>query len=129
MRFSTMWYVRPAKAQINLRIRSVRSEPLLVVWIFYECYICKLLTEQHIRFLSLKGGCTGSYESIHVKIQPCWKSHVTAHIFFTYFRAKTARTVRLACAFAVCMQHLYVLFCQPRVAVTSCFVNKAIRYL
>ena len=27
----------------------------------------KLLTEHHLGFLSLKGGCTGSSESIHVK--------------------------------------------------------------
>ena len=33
----TMWYVRPAKAQISLRIRAVWAEPLLVTWIFYEC--------------------------------------------------------------------------------------------
>ena len=30
MRFPTMWYVRPAKPQISLRIRAVWSEPLLV---------------------------------------------------------------------------------------------------
>ena len=39
----------------------------------------KLLTEQHLEFLSLKGGCRGSPESIRVKIPHCWKSHVTAH--------------------------------------------------
>ena len=31
MRFSTMWYVRPAKAQTSLGIRAVQSMPLLVV--------------------------------------------------------------------------------------------------
>ena len=30
MRFPTMWYVQPAKAQISLRICAVWSEPLLV---------------------------------------------------------------------------------------------------
>ena len=30
MRFPTMWYVLPTKAQTSLRIRAVRSEPLLV---------------------------------------------------------------------------------------------------
>ena len=40
----------------------------------------KLLTEQDLEFLSLKGGCTGSSESIQVKMPHCWKSHVTAHI-------------------------------------------------
>ena len=29
--------------------------------------IVKLLTEHHFEFLSLKGGSTGLYESIHVK--------------------------------------------------------------
>ena len=33
-----MWYVGPAKAQISLRIHAVWSEPLLVAWIFYDCY-------------------------------------------------------------------------------------------
>ena len=55
MRFPTMWYVWPAK-------------PL------------KLLTEHHLEFLSLKGGCTGQPESTLVKMPHCWKSHVTAHI-------------------------------------------------
>ena len=39
----------------------------------------KLLIEHHLEFLSLKGGCTGSSESTHVKIPHCWKSHATAH--------------------------------------------------
>ena len=42
----------------------------------------KLLTEQHLEFLSLKGGCTGSFESTLVKMPHCWKSHVTAQIIF-----------------------------------------------
>ena len=37
MRFPTIWYVRPAKPQISLRIRAVWSEPLLVAWVFYDC--------------------------------------------------------------------------------------------
>ena len=38
----------------------------------------KLLKEHHLEFLSLKGGCTGSYVSTLNKIQHCWKSHVPA---------------------------------------------------
>ena len=38
-----------------------------------------LLTEHHLEFLSLKGGCTGSSESTLVKIPLCWKSYVLAH--------------------------------------------------
>ena len=40
----------------------------------------KLLTEQHLEFLSLKGGCRGLSESLHVKIPRCWKSHALAHL-------------------------------------------------
>ena len=43
----------------------------------------KLLTEHHLEFLSLKGGCTGLSESTLVKMPHCWESHVTAsYIFF-----------------------------------------------
>ena len=40
----------------------------------------KLLTEHHLEFLRLNDGCTGSSESIYVKMPHCWKSHV-AHLF------------------------------------------------
>ena len=43
--------------------------------------IIKLLTEHHLEFLSLKGGCRGSSESTLVKMSNCWKSHVTAHFY------------------------------------------------
>ena len=42
--------------------------------------IVKLLTEYHLEFLSLKGGCTGSSESTLVKMSNCWKSHALAQI-------------------------------------------------
>ena len=41
----------------------------------------KLLTKQHLEFLSLTGGCTDSSESTLVKMQHCWKSHVVAQMF------------------------------------------------
>ena len=42
--------------------------------------IVKLLTEHHLEFLRVKGGCRGSSESTHVKMSNCWKSHAAAHI-------------------------------------------------
>ena len=69
MRFPTMWYARPA----NLCICAVWSS------LEYSVNI-KLLTEHNFEFLSLKGGCTGSSESIHFKMPHCWKSHVAAQI-------------------------------------------------
>ena len=37
--------------------------------------IVMLLTEHHLEFLSLKGGCRGSSESKHVKTPHSWKFH------------------------------------------------------
>ena len=42
--------------------------------------IVKLLTEHHLEFLSLKGGCRGSPKSTLVKMLNCWKSHAVAHL-------------------------------------------------
>ena len=68
MRFPTMWYVRPAKPQISLRMHAVLSEPL-----FFSKYSMsvKLLTEHRLEFLSLKGGCTDSSESTPNKMSHC----------------------------------------------------------
>ena len=57
----------------------------------------KLLTEHHLEFLSLKGGCTGSCESTHVKMSNCWKSHATAHfkVFYLYNVLKICNHSRL----------------------------------
>ena len=70
MIFPTMWYVRPAKPQISLRIRLSLDYSMTI----------KLLTEHHLEFLSLKGGCKGSSESTHVKMPHIWKSHATAQM-------------------------------------------------
>ena len=43
--------------------------------------IVKLLTEHHLEFLRLKGGCRGSSESTLVKMPHCWKSHATAQYY------------------------------------------------
>ena len=40
----------------------------------------KLLTENHLEFLSLKGGCRSWSESALVKMPHCWKSHVMAQL-------------------------------------------------
>ena len=38
------------------------------------------MTEHHLEFLSLRGGCTCSSESTHVKIPHCWISHIAAQM-------------------------------------------------
>ena len=49
----------------------------------YNIRRLQVLTEQHLEFLSLKGGCTGLPESTLVKKPHCWKTHVTAQILVT----------------------------------------------
>ena len=44
--------------------------------------IVKLLTEHHLEFLSLKGGCRGSPKSTLVKVSNCWKSQAMAQLLF-----------------------------------------------
>ena len=44
----------------------------------------KLLTEHHLDFLSLKGGCRGSSEFTHVKIPHCWNvAHYKPDLYST----------------------------------------------
>ena len=62
MRFPTMWYVRPAKPQIEYFM------------------IVRLLNAHHFEFLSLKQGCRGLSESTLVKMPHCWKSHATGQL-------------------------------------------------
>ena len=52
----------------------------------------KLLTKNHLEFLSLKGGYRGSSESTLVEMSNCWKSHAGAFNFY-YFNLKGPRTV------------------------------------
>ena len=57
--------------------------------------IVKLLTERHLEFLSLKGGCRDSSESTHVKMPHCWKSRASAYYLVLFFITGTV-TVRLS---------------------------------
>ena len=59
-------------------IRTFASHLIILI-------IVKLLTGHHLEFLSLKGGCTGSSESIHVKTPHCWKSYIAAQLCRSWF--------------------------------------------
>ena len=68
----------------------------------------KLLTEHHLEFLSLNGGCTGSFESTLVKMSICWRSHATAHIWAPTWENMSSEVceqqrLRQACASARCI--------------------------
>ena len=78
----------------------------------------KLLTEQHLEFLSLKGGCTGSSEYIHVKMHYCWKSHVMTQmciIFFVYNHFRISdRIFCIGLHNTTNIQHCAVFFCKEQ---------------
>ena len=61
-----------------------------VCWSLEYTLTLGLLIEHHLEFLSLKGDCTGSSESIHVKMPHCWKSYVAAQIAFISDRTYSA---------------------------------------
>ena len=63
----------------RLRSACAYAQPDLSLYESLE-YSMTVLTEQHLEFLSLKGGCTGSYESTLVKTSHSWKSHVAAQL-------------------------------------------------
>ena len=50
--------------------------------------IVKQLAEQHLEFLSLKGGCTCSSESTLFKMSHCWKSRVAVQMILTVYQFK-----------------------------------------
>ena len=69
---------RDKRFSTNYGICDQQSPRLACAYAQSEYYMnIKLLTEHHMVFLSLRGGCTGSSQSTH-----CWKSHVTAQIIF-----------------------------------------------
>ena len=77
----------------------------------------KLLTEHHLEFLCLKGGCTGSSKSTHVKMPHCWKSRVTAHICF-YSSAKLVN-----------FDNILILFCECHTKLVSVHTENKVRML
>ena len=72
----------------------------------------KVLTKHHLKFLSLKVGCTGSSESILVKMPHCWKSHVTAQIFFGLVCGLTSQSTAMV-------------MLRPSINLTTCFSEQA----
>ena len=95
MSFLTMLYVRPAKAHTHSLVRAFASRLNILLTL-------RLLTKHHLEINSLKGGCTGSFESILVNMPHCWKSHVAAHMTFavggTFNTLHTAGSTIFDCA-------------------------------
>ena len=67
--------MRPAKAGY-----AYAQSDQSICWSLECCMNFKLLTEQNLEFLSLKGRCIGSPESTLVKMLHCLKSSVMAHM-------------------------------------------------
>ena len=63
--------------------------------------IFRLLTEHHLEFLSIEGGCRGLSGSTHVKIPHCWKSHALAHIIYSNIYMETLAKLKIICLIVV----------------------------
>ena len=80
----------------------------------------KLLTEHHLKLLSLQGSCTGSSESTLVKIPHCWKSHVTALMLMFFILGYTGRyceqeideCVGVPCPGGTCFDDIGTYYCR-----------------
>ena len=87
LHFTTTWDFQQCGMCDQQSLRSAcayaQSDQSLCLSLEYSMTV-KLLTEHHLDFLSLKGGCTGSTQSTHVKMPHCWKSHVMAQLFCTF---------------------------------------------
>ena len=89
--------------QQRLRPACASAQSDQSLWMSLEYSISvNLLIKHHLEFLTLQGGCTGSSESILVKIPHCWKSHVEAHI--CTFRLK----IRLLCALYIYTKNIKI---------------------
>ena len=82
--WASAWYFQKCVMFDQQRLRSacayVQSDQSLCSLLEYSMNV-KLLTEDNLESLSLKGGCTGSCQ-----IPQLLKSHATAHIWKSIFR-------------------------------------------
>ena len=78
--------------------------------------IVKLLTEHHLEFRSLKGGCRGSSESKLIKMSNCWKSHAAAHL------RSLAKALCHKLAHLFCLERKYLVKLSFGLAVSLCGV-------
>ena len=60
--------------RLQVKMAYPQSDQSLCQSLEYSMSV-KLLTEHHLEFISLTGGCTDLSESFHVKMPHCWKSH------------------------------------------------------
>ena len=81
MRFPTISKASDQPAHMQHLIRAFASR--------LNILCLKLLTEHHLEFVSLKGGCTGSSKSTLVKMPHC----VAAQFMIQYFGFEPMRTV------------------------------------
>ena len=138
MRFPTMWYVRPAKPQITLRIQAVWSESLLVAWIFCECKatdwtsfgVFKLLSGLH-RLICvytfqnttlLEITCHSSYKAASHQYWTMWVLHWSQYYRFTPILTKTQKNVSHALTSSTFLHQWCLFVLTLNISVNNCSV-------
>ena len=77
--------------------------------------IVKLLTEHHLEFLGLKGGCRGSSESTHVKIPFCRKSLALAQMALSLGMLEVGSTKLAEMMIGILLCRPYLLCCKVKI--------------
>ena len=85
MIFPAMWYMCDQQSLRSACAYAQSDQSLCLSLEYAYSMTIKLLTEHHLEFLSLNGGCTGSHESTLVKMSHCWKSHVNGRFCCVFF--------------------------------------------
>ena len=88
----------------------------------------KLLTQPHLRFLSLKVGCTSSSEATLVKMSHCWESHVTA-LCLAYSLIGSSKEYQNKCFHAEIRneQGVFISFIMPPKELWEAYSNRTVR--
>ena len=105
--------LRPAKTQISLRIRPVRSEYLL----------CTQWVAKDQRYLHADSGCPGWSEASLGAHSFCWFCHVTAHIYISLLYGKSITIWMLVGQTTLKYLNIFILFLN-----STSFYSKFIKY-
>ena len=73
-------FIQQLKLMVEIIPESIETQIIQQLKFIAEIIPTSTWDKQHLEFLSLKGGCTGSSKSTLVKMPHCWKSCVAAQI-------------------------------------------------
>ena len=89
----------------------------------------KLLTNQYLEFLCLKGGCTGLSETTLAKMPHCWKSHVVDQFNDQTYSTKLHLIMQYSTKIANNLALYIVIFWQSTCGLTLLYISDTFIYI